>query len=126
MKTRGEIVAAAKALNFLDGNGYELFDARLYERAQALKGKPECSIEWLLGCALDECRDAARATESASIEHQGYAIALRECIGSDHALQLSSHTGIDMHVSSARYWFARKMLARVLETYDAMAVEVVT
>lgn len=126
MKTRGEIVAAAKALNFLDGNGYELFDARLYERAQALKGKPECSIEWLLSCALDECRDAAKNVETASIEQQGYAVALRECIVGDTVMWLSSRSSLDMHANSVRYMFARKMLARVLETYAAMAVEVVS
>lgn len=126
MKTRDEIVAEAKALNFLDGEAYEFFDARLYERAQALRGKPSDRIEWLLGWAAANVRVAVESLSDAIKDDKAHGENVMSAIASGADIYTKSEHAEDVRACEALYSVTRATLARVLETYAAMAVEVVS
>lgn len=130
MKTKSEILAMVDALPWNDETEWRKVDDALLERAEALKGKPEAQMEWLLAHALDMRRraardllDALRADETVAGQLRA-AIDLRTGVRADDGL--SPHHQSRVPAQREALAIRGQVLANVVGTYKAMAVESVS
>ncbi len=129
MKTKTEILAMIADLGWNDEPAWLIADDALLERANALKGKPEAQMEWLLAYALDMRKRAARDVLGALQADETAAAQLRTAIHMQTSVRTEdsmaphhmSRTPIRRETLAVRI----EVLDRVVATYRAMAVETV-
>lgn len=127
MKTKTEILVMIADLGWNDEAAWRIVDDALLARANALKGKSEAEMEWLLGYALDMRKRAARELLGAMQTDETVTGQLRAAINAQTSVRTEdslfphhmSRTPIRRETLAVRC----EVLGRVVATYRAMAVE---
>lgn len=129
-RSRGEIVALIRAWKPGDVDMYNAIDSALCARAAATKGTPATKLEWLLGYAVSSAQRSTVSLLSAIKDDAEAAgdiadgIGVGTIVGNGNGFSRRRQSEVSTWQEVARE--ARGYLARILDAYEALAVEVPT